>query len=334
VSWLMQLCWGLQHLHARKFLHRDLKPQNVLLTRTGRVLLADFGVVGHLEHTEDFKQSIVGTPAFMSPEMLEGRPYGCKTDIWALGCVLFEMMALEPPFVSCASYAAVVIAVLQPAPHCAPRGYGQELSATVESLMARRPDDRPSCAELLSGKLLSKPFRSFLQSIDDNVHDTSSNAVLSSKLMEQDGEYDSDFESYSGSEDASNVGQEEPNVTRKAKSIAIPRDEWQRLMVEATALLQPMHKLDTTEEMTKIRLAIQSTLGSEERVDQALNFLRDRKPLGDSDVIDELVLQVEIVDLVGEEGIHALPLLERYLSLETHQDKANHDDNSGRHFHQ
>ncbi|CAK0900333.1 unnamed protein product, partial [Prorocentrum cordatum] len=59
-----------------------------------RVLLADFGIAAQVESTEGVRSSIVGTPAFMSPEMLEGRPYGLKTDQWALGCVLFEMMAL------------------------------------------------------------------------------------------------------------------------------------------------------------------------------------------------------------------------------------------------
>lgn len=90
LSWLAQLAWGLQHLHSRKCLHRDLKPQNVLLAQNGqRVMLADFGVAGQVEHTEDLRRSIVGTPAFMSPEMLEGRPYNSKTDQWALGCVLY-----------------------------------------------------------------------------------------------------------------------------------------------------------------------------------------------------------------------------------------------------
>merc|ERR1740129_1212434 len=131
LSWLAQISWGLQHLHSRKFLHRDIKPQNVLLAQSGRVLLADFGVVGHLEHTEDFKNSIVGTPSFMSPEMLQGRPYGRKTDQWALGCILYEIMALKPPFAHCTSYAAIVDTVLQPKSLPAPPGYSQELSETV-----------------------------------------------------------------------------------------------------------------------------------------------------------------------------------------------------------
>ena len=171
LSWLAQLTWGLQHLHSRKFLHRDLKPQNVLLAQHGkRVMLADFGVAGQVEHTEDLRRSIVGTPAFMSPEMLEGRPYNSKTDQWALGCVLFEMMALEPPFAGrCDSYAAVVSAVLHAAPVQAPSGYSTSLSATLEGLLARKPHNRPSNRELLRSDLLRDPFHDFLQSLDSLV---------------------------------------------------------------------------------------------------------------------------------------------------------------------
>ena len=173
LSWLAQLTWGLQHLHSRKFLHRDLKPQNVLLAQNGkRVMLADFGVAGQVEHTEDLRRSIVGTPAFMSPEMLEGRPYNSKTDQWALGCVLFEMMALEPPFAGrCDSYAAVVSAVLHAPPVQAPRGYSPELSVTLEGLLARKPHNRPSNRELLRSDLLRDPFHDFLQSLDSLVGD-------------------------------------------------------------------------------------------------------------------------------------------------------------------
>jgi len=167
LSWLSQLCWGLQHLHSRKFLHRDLKPQNVLMSHAStRVLLADFGIAAQVESTEGVRSSIVGTPAFMSPEMLEGRPYGLKTDQWALGCVLFEMMALEPPFASSKqSYAAVVEAVLHAPQIRPPPGFSPELGQTMEALLARKPHDRPSNRDLLRGPLLRPHFQGFMASL-------------------------------------------------------------------------------------------------------------------------------------------------------------------------
>lgn len=314
LHWLTQLCWGLQHLHARRFLHRDLKPQNVLITRTGRVLLADFGVVGYLEHTSDFKNSIVGTPSFMSPEMLLGRPYGCKTDQWALGCVLYEIMALEPPFTGCESYAAIVAAVLHSERLRGPPGYSEELAATVEALLERKPEDRPGSAELLGGPLLSQSFHTLLQSLGDEIREAAGSAVDNDAAS-----YASDFESYSGSEAGSPCDASGGADPEKPGSVGF--DEWRHFLAEAETLLKPQAApLSPLEEVQKVRACLCTNLGTAAQVDQALAFLRDRKPLAESDESDEIVLQIEIMDLLGDNGLHALPLLERCLALEQRVD--------------
>mmetsp|Transcript_81389 Transcript_81389/g.225386 ORF Transcript_81389/g.225386 Transcript_81389/m.225386 type:complete len:448 (-) Transcript_81389:50-1393(-) len=308
--WLTQLCWGLQHLHARRLLHRDVKSQNVLITQTGRVLLADFGVVGYLEHTSDFKSTIVGTPSFMSPEMLQGRPYGCKTDQWALGCVLFEIMALDPPFARCESYAAIVGAVLHSEALSAPPGYSQGLSAAVESLMARKPEDRPSSAEMLGGPLLSESFHKLLQSVSDEIREATSTSAPEPDAAS----YASDFESYSGSEAAS--GADLPSKADPETPGTVGLDEWRHFLAEAQQLLQPQAPADPREEAEKVRAVLCKNLGTETQVDEALAFLKERKPLGDNEESDEIVLQIEMMDLFGDDGLHALPLLERCLALE------------------
>eukprot|EP00927_Polykrikos_kofoidii_P049802 TRINITY_DN43811_c0_g1_i1.p1 TRINITY_DN43811_c0_g1~~TRINITY_DN43811_c0_g1_i1.p1 ORF type:complete len:436 (-),score=79.29 TRINITY_DN43811_c0_g1_i1:33-1340(-) len=315
VSWLAQLTWGLQHLHARKFLHRDLKAQNVLLTQDDRVLLADFGMAGRLEHSEDFKRSIVGTPSSMSPEMLEGRPYGCKTDQWALGCVLYEIMSLEPPFVRCDSYAAIVAAVLQSSPLRAPGGYGAELSSALEALLARQPDKRPSSAEMLGGPLLREPFRALVQSSTKLARAMSGRipSPLPRNVEEVEVTYESDFESYSGSDGEADEAGESSARSRGNGNLG---GGWHQLHVEAEALLQPMPKLAPADAMQKVWTVLLRAVGSSDVVNQALNFLRERNPLCDGGAEDEMVLQIEIIDQFGDEGLHALPLLERYLALE------------------
>lgn len=341
LSWLTQLCWGLQHLHARRFLHRDLKPQNVLLTQSGRVQLADFGVAGHLEHSQDFRRSIVGTPAFMSPEMLEGRPYGLKTDIWALGCVLFEIMALEAPYQHCDSYAAIVTAVLQAQQLRAPPGYGQELSGTVEALLARAPDARPSSAELLGGSYLSEHFRDLLQQskewpLSDTIGSKAiAQAARAAHAVDSEEEtYHDDFESYSESgeddEDEADApqppGDEAKQVqvdTQPAAARIRSATDWRQLHLEAEALLQPSQAASPSEESRKVRAVLRRTLGSHDQVESALEFLRSRRPLLSdgqdcAEETDEVILQIEIVDLFGDEGLQALPLLERYLALSMH----------------
>eukprot|EP00443_Scrippsiella_acuminata_P029976 CAMPEP_0115256140 /NCGR_PEP_ID=MMETSP0270-20121206/46089_1 /TAXON_ID=71861 /ORGANISM="Scrippsiella trochoidea, Strain CCMP3099" /LENGTH=389 /DNA_ID=CAMNT_0002671777 /DNA_START=51 /DNA_END=1217 /DNA_ORIENTATION=- len=273
-SWFTQLCWGLQHLHARKFLHRDIKSQNVLLTQGGFVQLADFGVAGHLEHSHDLRHSIVGTPSCMSPEMLEGRPYGLKTDIWALGCVLYEMMALEAPFQNCESYAAIIGAVLHAGPLRAPEGYSQELAATVETLLARKPDKRPSCADLLGGRLLCEEFRSLLQrsasgALEHPQYRKSATFSLrmqpsdaSAGAAEDEVSYHSDFESYSGSEPEEATGGGEARGDLASARSNSSSWAWRQLHVEAEALLQPGHGPVPAAEAKNIREVLCQTLGS------------------------------------------------------------------------
>jgi NIMA (never in mitosis gene a)-related kinase len=89
---------GLKHVHDRKILHRDIKCQNVFLTKQNIIKMGDFGIARVLRHTVDVAKSMVGTPYYLSPEIIEGRPYSFKSDIWSLGVMLYELCALRPPF--------------------------------------------------------------------------------------------------------------------------------------------------------------------------------------------------------------------------------------------
>ncbi|KAK4315909.1 hypothetical protein Pmani_012896 [Petrolisthes manimaculis] len=91
VRWFIQITMALQYLHHHHILHRDLKTHNILLTRCGLVKVGDFGISRVLSSPRDLATTLVGTPYYMSPEQLASRPYNHKSDVWALGCVLFEM---------------------------------------------------------------------------------------------------------------------------------------------------------------------------------------------------------------------------------------------------
>ena len=88
----------MKHVHDRKILHRDIKCQNVFLTKAGIIKIGDFGIARVLRHTVDIAKTMVGTPYYLSPEIIEGRPYSFKSDIWSIGVMLYEMCALKPPF--------------------------------------------------------------------------------------------------------------------------------------------------------------------------------------------------------------------------------------------
>ncbi|KAM7191012.1 G2-specific protein kinase nim-1 [Rhypophila sp. PSN 637] len=129
-------------------LHRDLKPENVFLGEDNSVKLGDFGL-SKLMQSHDFASTYVGTPFYMSPEICAAEKYTLKSDIWSLGCIIYELCTREPPF-NAKSHFQLVQKIKEgrvaPLPPC----YSTELSAVIKDCLRVNPDKRPDTATLLN----------------------------------------------------------------------------------------------------------------------------------------------------------------------------------------
>jgi NIMA (never in mitosis gene a)-related kinase 1/4/5 len=98
LDWFTQICLGMKHIHDRKIIHRDLKGQNVFLTSKQIVQIGDFGIAKVLAQTAAKAKTCVGTPYYLSPEIVQSQPYTLSTDVWSMGVMLYELCALKVPF--------------------------------------------------------------------------------------------------------------------------------------------------------------------------------------------------------------------------------------------
>ncbi|TKS66742.1 Serine/threonine-protein kinase [Collichthys lucidus] len=156
ISWFVQICLGLKHIHDRKILHRDIKAQNIFLTNGGmKVKLGDFGIARMLNNTMELARTCVGTPYYLSPEICESRPYNNKTDIWSLGCVLYELCTLRHPFDG-SSLRQLVSKICRGRYNPVPSRYSYELRLLLTQLFKVNPRDRPSVSSVLKHPLLEK----------------------------------------------------------------------------------------------------------------------------------------------------------------------------------
>jgi len=159
LKWFVQMTLALSHVHSMKVLHRDLKTQNIFLTRESKVIkLGDFGISKVLDGTIDMAKTVIGTPYYMSPELCSNQPYGMQSDVWALGCILYEMCVLKHAF-DATNICGLIFKILNGTFPPISDQYSEEIRDLVSKMLSREPKERPTLVQILKMPLITRAMK-------------------------------------------------------------------------------------------------------------------------------------------------------------------------------
>ena len=155
----IQILIGLTAIHNLKILHRDLKTSNIFLTKDLNIKIGDLGVAKKLSRGK-FAKTIIGTPYYLSPEICEEKPYNEKSDIWALGCILYELCTFHHPF-EAKSQGALVLKILNGNPTPIKKSYSEDLQKVITLILDKNIYKRPSCKTILKLPYIIEKVKKF-----------------------------------------------------------------------------------------------------------------------------------------------------------------------------
>jgi len=151
----LQTLQSLSYIHACHRIHRDIKSDNILLNSKGEVKVADFGYAAQLTAQKRNRQTVVGTPYWMAPELIRGHDYGTGVDIWSLGIMLMEMLEGEPPYMEFPPLRALFLITTKGIPPLQDQGrWSSNLLDFYGKCLEKDVEKRPSAAQLLEHPFL------------------------------------------------------------------------------------------------------------------------------------------------------------------------------------
>ena len=147
-NFFIKITIGLAHIHQMKILHRDLKTMNIFLKNGFQVKIGDLGVAKILLKNS-FAKTLIGTPYYLSPEICQEKPYNDKSDVWALGCILYELCTFKHPF-DAKSQGALILKIMNNTPENVNNTYSKDLCNLIHLLLEKESEKRPSCKDILN----------------------------------------------------------------------------------------------------------------------------------------------------------------------------------------
>ena len=153
--WILQLCLALKHSHDHKIVHRDLKASNIFLDDQNNLKLGDFGLAKNLISSTQNLKGFAGTPIYLSPESITKGTTSYKSDIWALGVIIYELCCLKNPFF-CADYGELVRNICHSDIQRIPQTYSEDLNEFIMLLLNRDDKERPSISQIFDIDFIRK----------------------------------------------------------------------------------------------------------------------------------------------------------------------------------
>ena len=155
----IKITLGLSTIHKMKILHRDLKTLNIFLNKDMGVKIGDLGIAKQLNQGS-FANTLIGTPYYISPEMCEDKPYNQKSDVWALGCILYELCTFRHPF-DATNQGALFLKIMKENPEPIFACYSSNLQKLVNQILEKNYEKRPSCLDILNNPIVIEKAKKF-----------------------------------------------------------------------------------------------------------------------------------------------------------------------------